>query len=48
MTPKLPEPTTPEYEAEVSASEEGGDLDAGLGVDLEGGEEEEEFDLEGL
>ena len=48
LTPNLPEPTTPEYEAEVSASEKGGDLDAGLGVDLEGEEEEEEFDLEGL
>ena len=44
----MPEPTTPEYEAETGSSEEGGDLDAGLGGDLEGGEEEEEFDLGGL
>jgi len=45
----MPEPTTPEYEAEVGAAE-GGDLDAGmggeLGGELEGGEEE--IDLGGL
>ena len=39
----MPEPTTPEYEAEV-----GNDQDAGLGDELEAGEEEEEFDLGGL
>ena len=46
----MPEPSTPEYEAEAGAAEEGGDLDAGmggeLGGELEGGEEE--IDLGGL
>jgi len=45
LTKGMPEPTTPEYEAEVAGAEEGGDLDAGLGGDLEGGEE---IDLGGL
>ena len=40
----MPEPTTPEYEAQSGAAEEGGEL----GGELEGGEEEEEFDLGGL
>ena len=44
----MAEPTTPEYEAEVSGAEEGGDLGADIGGDLEGGEEEEEFDLGAL
>ena len=44
----MPEPTTPEYEAEAGAAEEGGDLDAGMGGELEGGEEEEEIDLGAL
>jgi hypothetical protein len=43
LTQGMPEPTTPEYEAEAGAAEEGGDLDAGMG-----GEEEEEIDLGGL
>jgi len=46
----MTEPSTPEYEAEAGAAEEGGDLDAGiggeLGGELEGGEEE--IDLGGL
>tara|TARA_R110000824_G_scaffold11132_1_gene48393 strand:- start:361 stop:1221 length:861 start_codon:yes stop_codon:yes gene_type:complete len=48
LTQGMVEPTTPEYEAEASAAEEGGDIDAGMGGELEGGEEEEEFDLGGL
>jgi len=43
LSPNMPEPTTPEYEAEV-----GDDQDAGIGGDLESGEEEEEFDIGGL
>ena len=43
LSPNMPEPTTPEYEAEV-----GNDQDAGIGGDLESGEEEEEFDIGGL
>ena len=44
----MAEPTTPEYEAEVSGAEEGGDLGADVGGDLEGGDKEEEFDLDAL
>jgi len=44
----MSEPTTPEYEAEAGAAEEGGELDAGMAGELEGGEEEEELDLGGL
>ena len=44
----MAEPTTPEYEAEVSGAEEGGDLGADIGGDLEGGDKEEEFDLDAL
>ena len=43
LSPNMPEPTTPEYEAEA-----GNDQDAGIGGDLESGEEEEEFDIGGL
>ena len=43
LSPDMPEPTTPEYEAEA-----GGDMDAGMSGDLEGSEEEEEFDLGSL
>jgi hypothetical protein len=50
LSKNMPEPTTPEYEAEAGAAAEGGDLDAGmggeLGGELEGGEEE--IDLGGL
>ena len=48
LSQNMPEPTTPEYEAEAGAAEEGGELDAGMGGELEGGEEEEEFDLGAL
>jgi hypothetical protein len=44
----MSEPTTPEYEAEVGAAEEGAGIDAGMGGELEGSEEEEEIDLGGL
>jgi hypothetical protein len=47
LSKDMPAPTTPEYEAEASAADEGGDLDAGMGGEL-GGEEEEEIDLGGL
>jgi len=43
LSPNMPEPTTPEYEAETS-----GDMDAGMSGGLEGSEEEEEIDLGGL
>ena len=43
LSSDMPEPTTPEYEAETS-----GDMDAGMSGGLEGSEEEEEVDLGGL